>query len=114
MRAGIREMHLDELEVDGLEVFNAATALARHNQSALAYAEKRGLPMTAGSDAHYHAAIGRSYTLFPAARLSVRAVLDSLKDGTQLHCVPLGPLEALRKTFFNWFRVSKRGVYRTR
>jgi hypothetical protein len=70
--------------------------------------------MTAGSDAHYHAAIGRSHTLFPAARLSVRAVLDSLKDGTQLHCVPLGPLEALRKTFFNWFRVSKRGVYRTR
>ncbi len=114
MRAGIREMHLDELEVDGLEVFNAATALARHNQSALAYAEKRGLPMTAGSDAHYHAAIGRSHTLFPASRLSVRAVLDSLKDGTQLHCVPLGPLEALRKTFFNWFRVSKRGVYRTR
>ena len=112
LRAGIREWHLDELDIDGLEVFNAATALARHNQSALAYATKRGLPMTAGSDAHYHAAIGRSYTVFPAARLSLRAVLDSLKGGTQLHCAPLGTLEALRKTFFNWFRVSKRGALR--
>jgi predicted metal-dependent phosphoesterase TrpH len=112
LRSGIREWHLDELEFDGLEVFNAATALARHNQSANAYAIKRGLPMTAGSDAHYHAAIGRSYTVFPAAHLSVRAVLDSLGSGTQLHCRRLGALEALRKTFFNWFRIAKRGVYK--
>lgn len=112
LRAGIREWHLDDLDFDGLEVFNAATALSRHNQSALAYATKRGLPMTAGSDAHYHAAIGRSYTVFPAHRLSVRAVLDSLGSGTELHCVPLGPLEAMRKTFFNWFRIGQRGVYR--
>lgn len=111
MRAGIREWHLDALEMDGLEVFNAATALQRHNHSAFAYATKRGLPMTAGSDAHYHAAIGRSYTVFPAARLSMRAVLDSLKDGTQLKCKSLGALEALRKTFFNWFRIRRRRSY---
>jgi predicted metal-dependent phosphoesterase TrpH len=114
LRAGIREWHLDGLEIDGLEVFNAATALTRHNDNAHTYAKRRGLPMTAGSDAHYHAAIGRSHTIFPAATLSVRAVLDSLREGTQLHCQPLGTLEALRKTFFNWFRVSKRRLYPTR
>jgi predicted metal-dependent phosphoesterase TrpH len=99
--------------MDGLEVFNAATALARHNENALAYARKRGLPMTAGSDAHYHAAIGRSYTIFPAATLSTHAILASIREGTQLHCRPLGTLEALRKTFFNWFRISKRRIYPT-
>jgi predicted metal-dependent phosphoesterase TrpH len=113
LRAGIREGHLDELAMDALEVFNAATSVQRHNERAHAYAKKRGLAMTAGSDAHYHAAIGRSYTVFPAARLSVRAVLDSLKEGTQLKCRSLGALETLRKTFFNWFRLSKRCSYPT-
>ncbi len=111
LRAGIREGHLDELEMDALEVFNAATALQKHNRSALAYAEKRGLPMTAGSDAHHHAAVGRSHTIFNADRLNVAAVLGSIRHGTQLHCRPLGPFESMRKTFFNWFRFRKKRVY---
>lgn len=111
LRSGIREAHLDELEMDGIEVFNAATAMQRHNARAMAYATRRGLAMTAGSDAHYHAAIGRSHTIFPAERLAMRPVLDSLTKGTRLHCRPLGVREALRKTFFNWFRVSRRRTY---
>jgi hypothetical protein len=111
MRAGIREAHLDELEMDALEVFNAATALQRHNESAKAYATRRGLPMTAGSDAHYHRAVGRSYTVFPAEALNVSAVLASLSRGTSLHCAPLGTVESLRKTFFNWFRFRKKRTY---
>ena len=111
MRAGIRESHLDALEMDALEVFNAATALQRHNESAKTYATRRGLPMTAGSDAHYHRAVGRSYTVFPAAALNVNSVLSSLHKGTTLHCAPLGTLESLRKTFFNWFRFRKKRTY---
>ena len=111
MRAGIREEHLDELEMDGLEVFNAATALQHHNDSAKAYAMRRGLPMTAGSDAHHHRAVGRSYTNFPAAQLNMRSILDSLKNGTTMQCAPLGMKEALRKTFFNWFRLRKKRTY---
>jgi predicted metal-dependent phosphoesterase TrpH len=105
MRAGIREAALRRLDFDGLEVFNAATLLERHNQSALHYAKARGLPMTAGSDAHHHAAIGRSYTVFHATELSVSAILASLKQQPALHCEPLGLKEALRKTFHNWFRM---------
>ena len=111
MRAGIRQRHLDTLDVDGLEVFNAATPLRRHNDLAHAYAKARGLPMTAGSDAHHHAAIGRSYTLFPTAELSVRSVLDALPRGTSLHRRTLGWKEALRKTLHNWFRFRRRHTY---
>ncbi|MGC3991394.1 MAG: PHP domain-containing protein [Chthoniobacteraceae bacterium] len=57
-RAGIREDVLDTLPMDGLEVFNAAITFKRHNRRAFEYAQKKGLPMTAGSDAHHEAAIG--------------------------------------------------------
>jgi predicted metal-dependent phosphoesterase TrpH len=105
MRAGIRETALDMLDVDGLEVFNAATMLEKHNRRAREYAKRRALPMTAGSDAHHHAAIGRSHTAFEAAELSTPSILASLKQTPALHCQPLGLKEALRKTFHNWFRM---------
>jgi predicted metal-dependent phosphoesterase TrpH len=111
MRAGIREAHLEALEMDALEVFNAATSLQRHNISARDYATRRGLPMTAGSDAHHHGSVGRSHTIFSAPTLSVRSILDSLACGTTLHCAPFSPFEALRKTFFNWFRFGKKHSY---
>lgn len=47
-RAGIRQGTLDALEIDALEVFNAATTLKRYNTQAYRYAQVRGLPMTAG------------------------------------------------------------------
>jgi len=111
MRAGIREDDLDALDITCLEVFNSATVLQRHNASALAYAQGRGLAMTAGSDAHHHLSIGRSYTTFPAERLSVRAILDSITEGTELHCQPFSALEGFRKTFYNWFRLRRKRTY---
>ncbi|NBV87075.1 MAG: PHP domain-containing protein [Verrucomicrobia bacterium] len=111
MRAGIREDDLDGLEIKCLEVFNAATVLQRHNASALDYARRRGLAMTAGSDAHHYRAVGRSYTTFPAVRLNVRAILDSVTGGTTLCCNPLGTMEGFRKTFYNWFRLRKKRSY---
>lgn len=111
LRAGIREGHLDELAMDALEVFNAATSVQRHNERARTYAEARGLPMTSGSDAHHHSAIGRSHTVFPATHLSVRAILDSIGNVRELHCRPLGYFQAVRKTFNNWFRFRKKRTY---
>ncbi len=55
-RAGIRFSTLETLPVDAIEVFNAATTLRRYNRYAFKYAQIRGLPMTAASDAH-HAAV---------------------------------------------------------
>ena len=113
MRAGIRQDVLDTLPMNGLEVFNAATSLQRHNEQARIYAEKRQIPMTAGSDAHHHAAVGRSYTIFPSATLSTPAILASLSQGTQLHCSPLTFSQSLQKTLRNWFRFRKKQVYPT-
>src|SRR5436189_5974010 len=56
-RAGIRFSTLETLPVDAIEVFNAATTLRRYNRYAFKYAQIRGLPMTAASDAH-HATTG--------------------------------------------------------
>ncbi len=110
-RAGIRETVLQTLNMDGLEVFNAATALKRHNDSALEYAKSRSLPMTAGSDAHHCGAIGQSYTVFPAEKLSTPAILASLSQGTELHCKRLNFRQSLRKTLQNWFRIRKKHTY---
>ena len=57
-RAGIRFPVLETLPIDALEVFNAATTLRRYNRYAFKYAQLRGLPMTASSDAH-HSEAGR-------------------------------------------------------
>ncbi|MEK0446390.1 MAG: hypothetical protein RLZZ399_1711 [Verrucomicrobiota bacterium] len=111
MRSGIRERVLDRLPMDGLEVFNAATTLQRHNQSALQYALHKALPQTAGSDAHHHAAVGCSYTIFPARKLSTPAILSSLTQGTMVHCQPMPTVEKLRKTLHNWFRFHKKRHY---
>ena len=111
-RAGIRESVLDELTLDGLEIFNAATALQKHNRSALEYARKRGLPMTAGSDAHHCGAIGQSYTVFPAARLATSEILRVLPKVAEWHCRKLTFRQALRKNLQNWFRIRKKRFYR--
>src|SRR6266513_3497170 len=60
-RAGIRFSILETLQVDAIEVFNAATTLRRYNRYAFKYAQIRGLPMTAASDAHHAAAVGTAY-----------------------------------------------------
>ena len=54
-RAGIRFPVLETLPIDAIEVFNAATTLRRYNRKAFKYAQERGLPMTAASDAHHDA-----------------------------------------------------------
>jgi hypothetical protein len=111
-RAGIRESVLDALPLDGLEVFNAATTLKRHNRKAYDYALRRGLPMTAGSDAHHAGAVGVACTILETDDFSVRGVLGAMQRGTELEQQYLSTRQTIRKTWNNWFRL--RGKSRAR
>lgn len=107
-RAGIREAVLDTLPLDGLEVFNAATTLKRHNRKAYDYAARRALPMTAGSDAHHAGAVGVACTVVSTDDFSVRGVLDAMTKGTELEQRYLSTRQTIRKTWNNWFRLRSR------
>jgi predicted metal-dependent phosphoesterase TrpH len=107
-RAGIREAVLDTLPLDGLEVFNAATTLRRHNRKAYDYALRRGLPMTAGSDAHSAGAVGVACTIVETEDFSVRGVLAALARGTELEQQYLSTRQTIRKTWNNWFRLRRK------
>jgi predicted metal-dependent phosphoesterase TrpH len=113
-RAGIREAVLDTLPLDGLEVFNAATTLKRHNRKAYDYAQRRGLPMTAGSDAHHAGAVGVACTIIETEDFSVRGVLKATQRGTELEQRYLSTRQTIRKTWNNWFRLRRqsKGVRR--
>ncbi len=107
-RAGIREPVLDTLEIDALEVFNAATTLKRYNKHAFEYAQKRGLPMTAASDAHDSVALGTAYSILEAEEFSVKGVIDAIRKGPALRQRYLTPANALKKTWNNVFRLRRR------
>ena len=47
--------------IDVIEVFNARTTLPAHNAQARTFAERHGLAMSAGSDAHTLWEVGRAY-----------------------------------------------------
>jgi predicted metal-dependent phosphoesterase TrpH len=108
-RAGIREAVLETLEIDALEVFNAATTLKRYNRRAYDYAQRKGLPMTAGSDAHHEAAIGTAYTIVHTDDFSVQGIIRQLvQQGNELNQTYLTAKDAFRKTFNNWLRLKRR------
>ena len=107
-RAGIREPVLETLELDAVEVFNAATTLKRYNKRAFAYAQSRGLPMTAASDAHDHEALGTAYSILEAQTFSVAGVLDAIRKGPALRQRYLTPAGAFKKTWNNVFRLGRR------
>ncbi len=111
-RAGIRESVLDTLPLDGLEVFNAATTLKRHNRKAYAYAQRRGLPMTAGSDAHHAGAVGVACTIVETDDFSVRGVLEAMRRSTELEQQYLSTRQTIRKTWNNWFRLRRKPRHR--
>lgn len=107
-RAGIRQSVLETLRIDALEVFNAATTLKRYNNQAFEYAQMRGLPMTAGSDAHHAAAIGTAYTILQTDDFSVQGVLRQIVKSTELNQKYMRPRDSLRKTWNNWMRLRRR------
>ena len=107
-RAGIRFSTLENLPIDALEVFNAATTLRRYNRYAFKYAQMRGLPMTAASDAHHHAAIGTAYTILNTDDFSLGGVLAQLLKSNELNQEYLTPKDSVRKTWNNWMRLRRR------
>ena len=110
-RAGIREAVLDALDIDALEVFNAATTLKRYNKMAFEYASARKLPMTAGSDAHHESAIGTAYTILHTEDFSVKGLLHQITRGTELNQRYQSPKDALRKTWNMLLRLRKKRVH---
>jgi predicted metal-dependent phosphoesterase TrpH len=107
-RAGIRFAALETLPVDALEVFNAATTLRRYNTFAFRYAQLRGLPMTAASDAHHAAAVGTAYTILNCDELSVKSVLAQIVKSNELNQRYLTPRDSMRKTWNNWLRLRRK------
>jgi predicted metal-dependent phosphoesterase TrpH len=107
-RAGIREPVLETLDIDALEVFNAATTFKRYNKHAFNYAQGRGLPMTAASDAHDHVALGTAYSILEAETFSVAGVLNAIRKGPALRQRYLTPANALKKTWNNVFRLRRK------
>jgi predicted metal-dependent phosphoesterase TrpH len=72
----------DQLAVaDAIEVYNSRLLTGRANRQANRYARRRGLPMTAGSDAHISEMVGQAVTLVDAEESSSEAILDAIVDG---------------------------------
>lgn len=107
-RAGIRFPVLETLPIDALEVFNAATTLRRYNRYAFKYAQLRGLPMTASSDAHHSEAIGTAYTILNTEDFSMQGILAQLIKSNELNQHYLTPRDSMRKTWNNWLRLRRR------
>jgi predicted metal-dependent phosphoesterase TrpH len=107
-RAGIRAKVLDTLDIEVLEVFNAAVTSRRYNEQALEYAQRRGLKTTAASDAHHDSAVGISTTVFEMEELSVLSLLEALRKGGRPEGRYLTFREGLKKHFGNWFRILNR------
>lgn len=107
-RAGIRYQVLETLPIDALEVFNAATTLKRYNKYAFDYAQLRGLPMTAASDAHHCEALGTAYTILNTEDFSVQGVLAQIVKSNELSQHYLTPGDSIRKTWNNWMRLRRR------
>src|SRR6201987_1865126 len=107
-RAGIRFATLETLPVDALEVFNAATTLRRYNTVAFGYAQLRGLPMTAASDAHHAAAVVTAYTILNTDDFSVKGILAQILKSNELNQKYQTPRDSLRKTWNNWLRLRLR------
>lgn len=96
-RSGIRPEVLDSLEIGAIEVFNAAVSSRSYNEQALRYAQRRGLSMTASSDAHHASAVGVSCTSFDLEEFSVAGLLAALRKGGQPEGGYLTFAEAMKK-----------------
>lgn len=89
-------------QVDAIEVLNARCLNNIFNEKAVAFAQEKGLPGTAGSDAHHPSEIGQVYSLVPdfSDAASLRAAIH---EGT--HVGEISSPGVLFYTF--WARVVK-------
>ncbi len=68
-------------EADAIEVYNSRLLTGRGNRKAQQFAERRGLPQTAGSDAHISEMVGQAVTRIDTDERSTAAILDAIRDG---------------------------------
>jgi len=82
-RNGVRKAAIADVDVDGIEVFNAWAMTGVQNRRADAYATGHGHPKLGGSDAHAPAAVGRAYTKVSLgdAPPTVDRILDAIRAG---------------------------------
>jgi predicted metal-dependent phosphoesterase TrpH len=66
---------------DALEVYNSRLFTGRSNRQAERFAIERGLPMTAGSDAHISEMVGQAITEVGANDRSPEAILEAIRHG---------------------------------
>ena len=72
----------DELAIaDAIEVYNSRLLTGRSNRQARRFAERRGLPMTGGSDAHICEMVGQAFTRVDATELTADAILEAISEG---------------------------------
>jgi predicted metal-dependent phosphoesterase TrpH len=62
-------------------VYNSRLITGRSNRQAEAYARRRRIPMTAGSDAHISEMVGQAVTRVDTETLTADAVLDAIREG---------------------------------
>jgi predicted metal-dependent phosphoesterase TrpH len=66
---------------DAIEVYNSRLLTGRSNRQAEQFARERGLPMTAGSDAHISEMVGQAVTHIDAEERSVAAIIEAIRTG---------------------------------
>jgi len=66
---------------DAVETYNSRLLTGIANHRARRFARSRGLPETAGSDAHIAEMVGRAVTAVDADERSVAAILDAVRAG---------------------------------
>jgi len=66
---------------DAIEVYNSRLLTGRGNRKAERFARERGLPMTAGSDAHVSEMVGQAVTEVDAAEPTVGGITEAIADG---------------------------------
>jgi len=72
----------DELaSADAIEVYNSRLITGRANRQAERFADERGLPKTAGSDAHIAEMVGQAITRVETDERSCEAILDAVRAG---------------------------------
>ncbi|NKE37182.1 PHP domain-containing protein [Natronococcus sp. JC468] len=66
---------------DAIEIYNSRLLTGRANRQAERFARERGLPMTAGSDAHIGEMVGQAITRVDADERSAEAILEAIRRG---------------------------------
>lgn len=80
LRHGIDRKSLERIKPDCIETWNSRYFTGLRNRQAVRYAERKGIPAVAGSDAHSPDMVGKAYTLVDAEP-EEEEILEALEDG---------------------------------